>query len=360
MVHCSNRQQDRGWPRGRRLIGAAALAWVAAGPGAAAASETDQFLTWGVELADSAEPLNHFVNHEFEVVLARLGRRGRLPPCEAVPGRLYRRVFSSIYWSRLRRFVQQQPEVEWYPRRGVTYWQYRSQSVFRKPVFPVLMPMARTLRVGDVYLGVDKLAHVFGEGRRYHASYQRARRRGLSAEEALRRTVVRGLHKERILFGGLVDGIVSHGDLEANYQGLRLAREMCEGPDPYLVRADGGWRLSRPIDLRDYVNPGFDESYNSNQYLAFRWRVVEPVLLAEYCPQLANERVKRRLARYREIDSESFSRRVIAEQYELKGYRSPRAFDLETVCAAQLPTAVAVAVAGKPGISHSTTRRDGR
>ena len=120
-----------------------------AAPLGVAASETDQFITWGVEIADSAEPLNEFVHQEFEIALARLERQGRVPPCEKTPGRLYRRVFSSIYWSRLRRFVQQQPEVEGYPRRGVGYWQYRSQSVFRKPVFP-----GSTLRIH-----VKKLRH---------------------------------------------------------------------------------------------------------------------------------------------------------------------------------------------------------
>lgn len=337
---------------GRRFACAVAAAAALAGPRPAAASETDQFLAWGVELADSADALNKFVDQEFQVALARLEGRERTSPCEAVPGRLYRRVFGSIYWSRLRRFVQQQPEeIEWFPQREVSYWQYRSQSVLRAPVFPVLLPMARTLRIGDVYLGVDKLAHVFGFGRRYHARYQRARRRGLSSEEAQRKTILWGLSMERTFVGGFADGIVSQGDLEANFQGLRLARKMCEGEDPYLVRSETGWRLSRPVDLRDYVNPGFDESYNSNQYLAYRWPSVESVLQAEYCPRLESEEVRRRVARYREIDAPSFSQRVIAEQYERKGYSSPRRFDLEVVCAAAQHRAAAAGSRQAQGVA---------
>ncbi len=318
----------------RGLVAVAAAVAAAAGASRAAASETDQYLAWGVELSDSAEALNRFVNRELEAALARINRRGRELPCEAIPNRLYRRVFASIYSSKLRRFIRKNgDQVDGYPQRGVSYWQYRARSVFRRPVFPVFMPMARTIRIGDVYLGVDKLAHVFGFGRRYHARYQRARRRGLSVEEAQRKVILWGLEMERYFVGGLVDGIVSHADLEGNYQGLRLAREMCEGEDPYLERTPAGWRLSRPVDLRDVVNPGFDESYNNNHFLRYRWRVVEPILRAEYCPRLATEAVQERLARYREIDAESFSRRVIAEEYERAERRPQHHFSLENVCA---------------------------
>ncbi len=311
---------------------AATLVVATAVPGTASAAETDQFLAWGVELADSSQQLNFFVNREFERVLARLGARGARRPCEKIPGRLYRRAFSSLFSSRLRSFIKTS-DVESYPHREVSQWDYRARSVFRHSVFSFFLPMDRTVRIGDVYLGVDKLAHVFGIGRRYHARYQKLRRRGLSPDEAQRNTVIWGLKMERFWLGGYTEGIVSHADLEANFQGLLLARAMCEGDDPYLARDDGGWRLTRPIDLRDYVNPAFDESYNHNVYFAYQWRVVEPVLRREHCPRYGTEEVQRRLARYREIDPGSLSREIIARQYERYGRRSPERFALDNLCA---------------------------
>ncbi len=305
--------------------------WVMiAQPRTVSATETDQFLVWGVELADSSEQLNQFINQEFERKLARLNRGDRQRPCEAVPGRLYRRAFSSLFSSRLRRFVENS-DIEWYPRRGVSYWEYRSQSVFRRSVFSFFIPMARTVRIGDVYLGVDKLAHMFGIGRRYYIHY-RGQRRKLTSDEAQRKTVVWGLKMERFFLGGYAEGIISHADLEANFQGLRLAMDMCEGDDPYLVAGDDGWQFSRPIDLRDYVNPAFDESYNSNHYFRFQWRVVQPILQEEYCPRYDNEEVQRRLTRYRQIDTGSLSREVIAQQYEKVGHRSPKLFAVDHLC----------------------------
>lgn len=302
-----------------------------AGPRTASASETDQFLVWGVEIADGSEQLNRFVNQEFESALARLNRGGGPQACNKVPGRLYRRAFSSLFSSRLRRFVATS-DVEWYPRRDVSYWQYRAQSVFRRSVFSFFIPMARTVRIGDVYLGVDKLAHMFGIGRRYHVKFQRLRRRGLTPEEAQRATIIWGFSMELYFLGGYAEGIVSHADLEANFQGLRLARDMCEGEDPLLVRGDDGWRFARPIDLRDYVNPGFDESYNSNHYFNYQWRVVEPILVEEYCPRYASEDVQRRLARYREIDAGSVSREILADYYQQQGKKSPERFALDHLC----------------------------
>ncbi len=325
----------------RRKVLAVAVAVVAAIAAArsAPAAETDQYLAWGVELADSAEPFNRFFNREFERRLARLARKGKERPCEAIAGRLYHHVFPNLAGSRLRRFLQESPDLDLFPPPEVGYWQYRSQSVLRRKAFPVVVPMARTVRVGDVYLGVDKLAHFFGFGRRYHLRYQRAVRRGRTPEEAERRAILWGLENERTFVGGLVDGIVSLADLEANYQGLRLARDLCEGDDPFLVRDGAAWRLARPIDLRAYVNPGFDESFNANLYVYYRWPLVRPILLAEYCRRLDSDEVRARRAHYREIDRVSFSRRVIAEDYRRRERRSPERHSIETVCAAGWPAA---------------------
>ncbi len=332
---------------------AALVVATTAGPKSVSAAETDQFLVWGVEIADGSEELNFFVNREFERVLTRLdGER----PCEKVPGRLFRRVFPSLMSSRLVRFIETS-DIDFYPRREVSQWEYRSRSVFRRSVFSFFLPMARTVRVGEVYLGVDKLAHMFGIGRRYYVRYQRLLRRGLTPEEAQRETIVWGINREFYFLGGYTEGIVSHADLEANFQGLSLAREMCEGEDPYLVRGDGGWRLSRPIDLRGYVNPGFDESYNSNHYFDFQWRLVRPILVAEHCPRYASEQVQRRLAKYRAIDPGSLSREVIAGHYQQRGRPPMQRFAVDRLCAGETERSVLAGVELPVREADTTTAR---
>ena len=142
-----------------------------------------------------------------------------------------------------------------------------------------------------------------------------------------------GVSVESKLVGGMVDGVFSHADLEANFQGLRVAISFCEGERPLLERQDGVWVQTRRLDFSSYVNPGFDESYNNSYYATFRWKRVRPVLVAEYCQVLNDERVQRRFARYREIDAPSLSRRLIQREYEDQGrFRRQEQF-VETICA---------------------------
>jgi len=321
----------------RTMAAAAVILALAAGSQDLSGAETDQFLAWGVELADSSTELNQYVNRRFEEELARLGRRRRQGPCEAIPGRLYRHVFKSLLNAPVRDYMRTAAEIDRFPGSEVGFWEFRDETIFRKVTWPFFLPMARTVRIGEVYLGVDKVSHFFGFGRRYHTRYQRARHRGLTPEEAQRKVILWGLRAERFFVGGVTDGIISHADLEANYQGLRMALDMCQGEDPYLERTASGWRLRRPIDLRDYVNPAFDESYNTNHYHPYRWHLVKPILVAEVCPRLASPAVQRRLASYRQLDRGSFSRQVIDEYYGRRQDPWPRRHSLAAACASRSP-----------------------
>ncbi len=324
-------------------ISAVLLGWllamlVPAGP--LAALETDQYLAWEQPLADSREAVNTFVNQGIERVLERLERRRREIPCQAIPHRVYRHLFGSLISSPIRRFAHGHPAVERIPGSEVGYWGYLKASVYRRPAFPFLLPMSRTIEVAGVRLGADKLGHMFGFGRRYYARYLRARRRGLSEEEAVRRVVLWGIRMERIFVGGLSDGVFSYADLEANFQGLRLARALCEGDRPHLQRGTGGWRLARPVDLGDYVNPYFDESYNTNHYPRYRWKRVRPILVEEVCPRRHQPAVEARMRRYRQLEGTNPSRRAIAAYFARRG-RDPQAEQsLAAICPPAAPRTV--------------------
>ena len=118
-----------------------------ASPGGAL--ETDQYLAWRIELADSAAPINDFVNHHVAVAVERANREPGTPTCPEVTVRAYRRLFPSILHSRLRGFLANSDEVERHPGDEVSYWGYLGDSVFQQPAFPFILPMARTIRVGE-------------------------------------------------------------------------------------------------------------------------------------------------------------------------------------------------------------------
>ncbi len=296
------------------------LALVVAGP--AAALETDQFLVWERDLADATPAVNAFLNDELDRALAQVNGAPAALGCAAIPTRFYRRLVPTLLvYSRIRSFLNTDPAVERFPGRDVGYFGYLERSIYRRPTWPFLLPMARTVSIGGVDVGIDKVAgHMFGFGRRYYRRYQRLRSRGWSEEDALRRVIRRGLHNELTLVGGLADGVFSLADLEANYRGLLLARDFCEGPAPLLERGEEGWRAARPIDLAAYVNPLLDETFNASLYASYRWRRVRDPLVA-YCPERATAAIAERMRRYAAAAPPSLSAQVVREHLERRAAR---------------------------------------
>lgn len=310
-----------------------AAAFAAAPAMMAPGAETDQFLTWDLEIADCAEVLNAHLNEEARTFLE--GVNARTQPVETpeeLTQAFYLYLFQGLHASRIRNFVNTSPRVNRFPNRSVSFFEYQRISIYRRPAFPFVLPMARTIRVGDVHLGTDKIGHFFGFGRRYFQRYLRHREAGMDEEEAMRAVVRWGIALESRLVGGLVDGIFSHGDLEANFQGFLMARDCAGGPAPFFVREDGQWLLARPIDLRAYITPGFDESYNVSHYRGMRKRQVHDILCEEYCAMLDSAVVRARFERYA-AHSPSFSQQVIGEYYAERGYNPQDEQSLENICA---------------------------
>jgi len=255
--------------RRARLAGAACLLAVLCR--AASGAETDQFLLWDRELADAAPEINAFLNDAVGDFLERANARSRpYRTPEAATIALFKYLFAGLHGSRVRTFVNTSPEVDRYPPRDTSIWRYQRMSLYHGLSFPFVLPMGRTVRVGEVYLGSDKFGHLLGFGRRYFQRYLRHRAHGASHDEAVDRVIDWGRVNEVSFVGGITDGIIAHADLEANYQGLRLALDCARSPAPYLARRDGQWVLTRPIDLRDYITPDFDESWNVCHFMGQR------------------------------------------------------------------------------------------
>ena len=287
-------------PRSGMTLAASLALMVVFAPRALGA-ETDQFLTWDIELEDCFGPLNDYFNQEIEVVLHKLNQRKKpvTDPVEVIEA-IYLRVFEGLHSSRIREFLNTSPDVDIYPPRDVTTDEYRKMSIYKRPLFPYIFPMARTVRVGDVYCGIDKIGHFFGFGRRYFWRYTQVRAQGMDEVEATEHVMRVGMQQELSLVGMLVDGILSYGDLEANFMGFQLAKDLVLGGDPIVQRGENGWRLTRPVDLRGYVTPNFDESYNVSRYWARRKKFVLPRLAELYCGETESAMVRDRFARYSE------------------------------------------------------------
>lgn len=276
------------------------IVFVGSVPGMAQALETDQFLVWGVELEDSAPAINAFLNAELQRALDAINSdTGNIHYCEEIPLEYFRHVFLGLRGSRLvRTWLKESDEVQLYPERDMSAGTYREISIYRERAFPYFLPLARTLRAGDVYFGVDKFGHFFGYGRRYYKKWQRLLRQGIPEEEAVDRVIDWGIFQERSFVGLLTDGVFSHADLEANYQGFRLAQDFCGWDDPIVRKEGREWVINRAIDFREYVTPDFDESYNMSHYWGRRRTHTLSAINEKYEEMRLTPMVRARFQRY--------------------------------------------------------------
>jgi len=259
----------------------------------ARAAETDQFMTWNVELRDSAPQINQFLNDAAQDFVARRNRsHQKTETVEEMGVKFYLYLFQGLHSSRVRNFVSGTKEIDRYPSTDTSFWAYQRESIYRGLSFPYVLPMARSIRVGEVYLGIDKVSHFFGFGRRYYQRYLRLIGEGMTEQEALDKVIANGLSQESSLVGGLVDGVISFGDLEANFQGFQMLLDLTRGPEPFFVQENGIWRTQGQVDFSRFVTPGFDESYRLPYFTYFRWRKVRPLLEDRYC---ASPEVRTRL-----------------------------------------------------------------
>jgi len=296
------------------------------------AAETDQFLAMDVELEDSADALNRYLDtRAIEFLAEQNARRNPIESPEKLTQKYYSYLFKGLYASRLRSWLHKSDKVDRYPDNSVGYFEHLRMSVFGISSFPFLLPMSRTIRVGNVHFGIDKMGHFWGFGRRYFKRYLRLREQGLCEEEAMQKVVMRGFLTERYFVGNVVDGIFSYADLEANFQGMMMARALCEEEDPYFKRVDDKWILAQPIDIRPFITPAFDESYNRCHYIGRRKQHVFKALRRNYCDKFALPIVQERFDSYSTWPP-SFCQEVIDRYYAERGKDPRKEQSLEVIC----------------------------
>jgi hypothetical protein len=165
----------------------------------------------------------------------------------------------------------------------------------------------------------------------YYGEYLDGIEKGRTPEEAERRAVRRGLIEESLILGKMASGVLAIPDLESSYAGMHFYIDLCDADDPIVTREDGRWTISRPVDLRSYVTPRWDESFQPPVYSKSRWRKVRPVL-ERYCDQLDDPRVVEMRSQYRAIDRQSLVGELVAERVQEGKLADPANYGIEAVC----------------------------
>lgn len=322
-----------------RRLASALTCLVALSAGWSSALETDQFYAWGLPLADSTAAVNARFNLELERAIASFPEHKPPESCRQIAV-AYRKRMRFLLLHEIQVWAWNSEWVDRIPDGGDAQREYRRTNLYSNHPFidtGTWMPFTPTIEVAGVRMGTDKLAHLVSSGWTYYTEYQKGLKKGQTPEEAERRAVDRGILEESLILGKLASGVTAIPDLEANYAGMHFYLDLCDIEDPILKLEEDGWIISRPVDLRDYVTPRWDESYQPPIYTKGRWQKVKPVL-ETYCDRLADPQVVAMRRRYRQMDQGSVVGDAVAEGVASGKLRDPAQFSIEAVCAQPDPS----------------------
>lgn len=285
------------------------------------ALETDNYLAWGRTLPDSGDDLNQLIAEQIEEVIAETSPKERVS-CEAITFRIANRFKTT---PRRKLFEDHSSEYlaeKMYP--STPY--YLEESIYRNTgrFYLSKSGLSPNLQTDGIFFGVDKLSHFGSTGRRYLKHYLKKIKRGYSPEEAEKSAIRFGLANEARILGLWPSGVFSYGDMEANYQGFRFYRKLClDETNTYLESVGTGWKLAKKPDIRNYVNPYWDETYNQSYLAPGTWAHASKVIQRDYCPLRKSEDVQARVKAYSDRGHTSRSLKYIAELQAARYYQAP-------------------------------------
>ncbi len=301
--------------------------------------EVDHYLSWGNPLTDSTNPLNTKMN---EMVIIALESLPNDCSCEFAASTILSE-FGVKFNSDLERWIKESTDLDLY---RPDWSEAVKKSIFRIPSKTERMEelektslsiqIDEIINIGGIYFGIDKLSHFTGSGYLYYQTYLIFMDNpDINAEEM---AIWFGILGEKSIIGRIASGVFSYADLEANYQGMQLGRNMCEGDNPMLLHTVDGWALTHPIDMRNYVNPLWDESYNPSYYYdGFNLTLMPkntPVLnnMPDYCESFQSPFVQDLFSFYDSFQIDSPSNTFLQHLIQEGKLPSPAPFDIRTIC----------------------------
>lgn len=289
------------------------------------ADESDQYLVWGRDLADSGPAINQILNTRIAGVLDFMNEQN--PGCACCL--LTVAIMSDLHENRLGAstggVAEPNEGIETYPSLEILPGEIFLQSIYRQVDPALILGVAHNIRIGNAHFGIDKFDEFFGLGRRYYMHFQEQLVAGLTPEQAEDDTIRMGVLDEATFLGSTTEGVFSFADLEAAYQGLLFAMDLCGGSDPRLVLSENRWIRSRLVDISPYISPYYDETFLPPLYSAGIEKAVYINIERNYAQIATSEPVANRFSLYRETaPPPSRSLRVTVDY--LRGLKIPSQF----------------------------------
>lgn len=304
------------------------------------AAESDPYYAWRAPPPDCTASLNAAIQRRMQRALDDVNQRPLLRPrdCADVARALLQPFLGTTMWY----FVGAMRGLGLKPSPAThteTRARYLPVGLYRHSVpwrWGFMVPPDPTVYAGDVLFSPDKLGHFFFEGWQYYEDWRRAKAAGHSDQRAHELAIWGGIRDESHLQGDFISGIFSYADLEANEQGFRFFRSLCNDPAPQLVRREGRWQLRTPFDIRAWVNPCWDEAFEPSAFAPPVGRGVTRSL-QDLCPPRHRPSIAALFERYRARGCESFSWYYLHALEERGLVPDARPYRLDALCTQGAP-----------------------
>jgi hypothetical protein len=230
-------------------------------------------------------------------------RLEELQSADTIAGKVWEHIFLALPTNELLdATLITEPVQSQYP--GLVTMYRPTVSIYDDPLLVIDLTKAvrtffrsGTVSAGGTVFGTDKIIHFINIGRIYHGKYETRIKRGLPEQEAIKSAIAstsrNPLTSEDGVLGMLTTGIVSNGDLAADYAGLMFYRNLTEtvhiGPrtlPPMLVRDGPYWRLQIEPDsdfFVAFITPHWNEVLNPSKYARYTSGRLR-ALIRERCP----------------------------------------------------------------------------
>jgi hypothetical protein len=294
------------------------------------AGETDQYMAAGAVIRDSSDVINNYYNLTIDQTLEAAQRTGFEYNCYQITDKILNNITKN-----LSRLSSRSPEIERYPDDSISSKEYLQASIYKNAGFPFMFTkLRRTINLGGIYVGTDKMGHFGLISRNYYKHYSIFRKNGLRDDLAIQKTIIRGIHQELNILGYHYNGVFSFADMEANYQGLIFAISICQSNNPYLVHVNKEWKKNpvRAFDIRQYITPKMDESFNPSFRRRSLWKKIKPTVREIYCPLKTNELYQERLETYKTKDTTTINDLYIQKYFSTKPKFTRSLESMDDVC----------------------------
>jgi len=307
------------------------------------AGEVDPYLAWKISLKDASILINQYFNREITKTLNQLPDNCS---CETASAEILKN-FGVVLNSPLEKWIKSNNKIEKFPNKESDnnhllkksiYWKDSKVSIEKSQMISLKIMLDEIININGIYIGVDKITHFTGSGYLYYKRYLSAIKKGDSHKVAKEKAIDLGIIGEKNILGRFASGVFSFADLEANFQGLLFGIDLCNNGQTLIKKKNERWIISRPFNIKNYVNAYWNESFNPSYYYEglnltlFPKSITVLSNLSKNCETYNSSLIQNRFKKYQNTSMLSFSVNYLNSLVVKNKIPNPILFDIRKIC----------------------------